>query len=136
MKFKKINDLTYLIRLEKGEEIIKTIAEFCQKNDIKAGYLQGIGAIDYLDIAMYNLDKKEYSSKKIAEPLEITSLFGIITAKKIHIHITVGDKNAAVFGGHLQSGIISVTGEIILHKFFGKIDRYKDEKIGLELMDI
>ena len=136
MKSKKINETTYLLRLEKGEEIIKTIWDFCETENIKAGYLQGIGAVSEVELALYDLSAKKYHDMTLTEPLEIVNLFATVTSKKLHPHIVVGNKKMQCFGGHLKKGVVSATCEIILHRFKGEDLRYTDKDIGLELLDI
>lgn len=41
-EFKKIKD-TYILRLNKGAEIIQSIKDFCNENNIKTGTVQGLG---------------------------------------------------------------------------------------------
>jgi len=134
MKYKKINSDIFVIRLEKGEEVMANLFSFCCQNNIKAGYLQGIGALEQADLALYDLKTKKYYNQVIAGPLEIANFFATITSEKIHAHIVVSDKDMQAFGGHLNSGIVAATAEIILRKFSGRLDRYKDKGIGLELM--
>jgi len=47
--------------------------------------------------------------------LEILSLSGTLSPSGVHLHLSVGDANAAVFGGHLLPGCrIRTTAEIVL----------------------
>ncbi len=72
--------------------------------------------------------------------MEILSLIGNITSMNnepyLHVHITVGDENGKAFGGHLNKAIISVTGEIFITVYDAFVDRFKDEEIGINLMNI
>ena len=43
MEFKKFND-TYVIRLNKGEEVISSLKELCKNEDIKLAEITGLGA--------------------------------------------------------------------------------------------
>jgi uncharacterized protein len=139
MKLIKVKDL-YIIRLEKGEKIVETLIKLAKKEKINAGYLSGIGAISYVELAHYNLDSKKYSSKIIEEPLEIVSLIGnIATMKKdiiIHSHIAVGNDKMEVFGGHLKEAVVAATCEITLKKFSRKVERKYSEEIGLNLLKL
>ncbi|NQU77474.1 DNA-binding protein [Candidatus Falkowbacteria bacterium] len=136
MKIKKIDEKIYLLRLERGEEVMETMMGFCTDKDIKGGYFQAIGAMSEVELALYELESKKYYDKKIQGPLEIVSLFAVISAKKIHAHIVVSDKEMKAIGGHLKKGIVAATCEVVLHVFDCEIGRYADEEIGLELLDI
>lgn len=135
MKAKKFNNF-YIIRLEQGEEILKTIKDFCDKNNIKSGYLSGIGACGEAEIALYSLEEKKYYDKKFTGDFEIVSLSGSISDENIHLHVALGDHSFNMFGGHLKSAVISVTCEIMLIPGESPLSRIHDEKTGLRLLNI
>ena len=63
MKYKK-EDNFYLIFLEKGEEIVKTLTNFCKEKNINSGYIHGIGAVSEAELGAYSLTDKKYKLKK------------------------------------------------------------------------
>ena len=71
--FRKI-DNTYIVRLNKGAEIISAIKDFCTSNNIKVGTVQGIGAINTATFGFFNPETKEYNEKIFECPREITNL--------------------------------------------------------------
>lgn len=129
----------YILRIDKGEEIISVINDFCEKNNIKNGSIIGIGATDNVTIGLFNTTKKEYISKTLKEPMEITSLIGNISTKDnkiyLHMHINIANENLEVYGGHLNECYVSATCEIIIDKIDGLANRKYNEKIGLNLYD-
>jgi len=139
MKYKKIES-TYVIRLEKGERVIEKLLGLCEKEKIKAGYFNGLGALSEVELRHFNLMTKEYSSKKLSGLYEITSLHGNISEMSgksyIHAHIVVGDSQLNSWSGHLNEATVSATCEIFLVKVDGVITRKKDEATGLNLLDI
>ena len=52
----------------------------------------------------------------------------------LHLHITISDLNNNAFGGHLNSAIISTTGEIIIEEIEGDIEREFNEEVRLNLL--
>lgn len=136
MEFKKF-DSKYVIRLEKGEEIVESIKKLCEKEDIKLGTISGIGAINRAVIGLFETNTKEYHSKELTGDMEITSLVGNISQMDgevyLHIHINLANEENKVFGGHLTSAIISATGEIVIDVIEGVVDRKFDEEVGLNL---
>ena len=67
------------------------------------------------------------------------TLIGNITRKEnevyLHCHINFSDASLNTFGGHLVKAVISATGEIIITKIDGEVNRRFDEEIGLNLFD-
>ena len=47
--------------------------------------------------------------------------------------MSAGDENGHVFGGHLNEATVSATCEMVIEIIDGKVDRYFDEEIGLNL---
>ena len=138
MEYRKFED-TYVIRLNKGEEVICALKEICKKEDIKLAEITGLGASDLVEIGVFNVETKEYKTKLFEGMFEITSLVGNVTRKDtevyLHIHINFGDEEGIVKGGHLVQAEISATSEIILRKVNGNVERKFNEDIGLNLLD-
>ena len=138
MEYKMFED-TYVIRLNKGEEVIQCLKELCQKENIKLAEITGLGASDLVEIGVFNVNTKEYNTKVFEGMFEITSLVGNVTTKEsevyLHIHINFGDEDGMVKGGHLVRTNISATSEIILRKIDGEVGRKLSEEIGLNLLE-
>lgn len=136
MEFIKSNN-TYVVRLEKGEEVLASLKKLCEDNGIKAGEVTGIGATDYVKVGLFNVGTKEYASTIINEPMEITSLMGNISTKDgenyLHLHINVATADMMVHGGHLNECRISATCEIYVNVFDQTVERRFDNEIGLNL---
>lgn len=136
MKYKKF-DNTYVVRIEKGEEVISKLTDLCNKESIKLGSIAGIGATDKLVIGLFDTNSKQYHKTTLTGPMEITSLMGNVSTKDgetyLHIHINVCNADMQVYGGHLNECYISATCELHVTKIDGEVDRYFDESIGLNL---
>lgn len=138
MEYRKFND-TYVIRLNKGEEVIESLKNLCRDEDIKLAEITGLGASDFVEIGVFNIYTKEYNTKVFEGMFEITSLVGNVTRKDgevyLHIHINFGDEEGLVKGGHLVKSKISATSEIVLRKIDGEVGRKLDKEIGLNLLN-
>ena len=128
----------YLVRVDRGEELVEKIVEFCQKENINGAWVEGLGAGDKVELSWYDLNKKEYIKKVFEEPFEIVNLSGNIALadKKplLHAHVTLTNTNFQSFGGHLHSLRISGTGEIKITNFNKIISRAMDYNTGLKLL--
>jgi predicted DNA-binding protein with PD1-like motif len=141
MKSKKIDD-TYVIRLEKDEEIITALTKFCEENKIYSGSITGIGGAGDVTLKYFNLKQNKYIEKRFDEGCnyEIIALNGNISMLDgkpfVHLHVTLGDPEYKVFGGHLGSANISITAEIYINVIGEPIDRKLDNEFGLNFLDL
>ena len=56
MVYKTCGD-TIAVRLEKGEEIVSSIRAICEKEGVKAGTIQGLGAADHSVVGIFDFTK-------------------------------------------------------------------------------
>lgn len=138
MEYRKFDD-SYVVRLNKGEEVIESLKSLCKNEDIKLAEITGLGASNLVEIGVFNVNTKEYNTKVFEGMFEITSLVGNATRKDdevyLHIHINFGDENGTVRGGHLVRANISATSEIIVRKINGEVGRKLSDEIGLNLLE-
>ncbi|MBA7497655.1 hypothetical protein ES704_00383 [subsurface metagenome] len=137
MKFKKFKN-KWIVRIDKGEEVIQTIKKVCEDNKIKLGLLSGIGATDRVTVGLFNTKSKQYQSQELIGDYEITNLSGNISTMNgeiyLHLHISLADSKYNAYGGHLTSAVISGTGEIIIEEIEGEIEREFNKEVGLNLL--
>jgi len=129
---------TIVLRLERGEKVIETLLAFCEREKIKGGYFNGLGAAAEVELAHFSLATKAYSILKLSGQYEITGLHGNISTMEgkpyIHSHITVGDGQFHSLSGHLKEAVVSATCEIIVVRLEAEIGRAKDGETGLNLL--
>lgn len=127
-----------VLRLDPGEEIVESILALAEKEEIQAGTIEGIGATDDVTIGIMDLNSREYKMTHYTEPFEITSIMGNLSRKDgkayLHSHINLGGVGGSVIGGHLDSGVISITAEIFIRVIDGAIDRKYHDEIGVNQM--
>jgi len=132
-------DNKYIMRIDRGEEIIETIREFCKENNITLGTISGLGAVDQARIGLFNTKTKEYHAQTLEGDHEITSLSGNISTMDgevyLHVHANLADDKYNTYGGHLNEAVVSGTGEIVIEEIEGQVDREFSNKIGLNLYD-
>jgi len=128
----------YVLRLNKGEELISSLKKFSKKEKIEGAFFWGLGSASQGELAFYNLTKKKYLKQKFKKSVEILNIIGNIGVLDreiiIHAHGIFGNKKMQVFGGHINYLIISATCEIFLTKLKRKISRKYSKEIGLNLV--
>lgn len=50
-----------------------------------------------------------------------------------HLHMSAGDREGKVFGGHLNSATVSATCEMVIRVLDGIVERKLEETVGLNL---
>ena len=133
-------DNTYVIRLERGDEVVACLHDLVQKENIALANVSGIGACDSAIVGVYDLTKKKYHSNHLLGAMEITSLVGNITTMNgqsyVHVHVNLGMLDGSVKGGHLNEAVISATGELMVTAINGSVDRFKDEESGINYLKL
>ena len=138
MQFRRFGN-KYFLRIDRGEEIMASLKNFCEKEKITLAEVKALGAVDDFNVGLFDVETKEYHKNHFAFPAEIVSLWGTVTTKDgefySHIHISAGDKNGHVFGGHLNSATVSATCEMIVEVSEGTVERKFNDEVGLNLFE-
>jgi predicted DNA-binding protein with PD1-like motif len=142
-------------RLSYNADLLEEITDFCNTNNIKAGWITLIGAVKNVKLGFYDQKKHQYvyldqddSYKNVSEtknlekmeskPFEISSCTGNISIKDgksfLHMHIVVSDREGRCFGGHLMPGTKVFAGEFMIHVLKGEeLTRGVDTETNLPL---
>ena len=138
MDYRKFNN-TIVARIEKGEEILEKIKEIALKENIKLANVNALGAINDFTVGLFKTTEKKYYSNSFSGDFEIVSLTGTINTMNgefyTHIHMSAGNAEGQVFGGHLNKAVVSATCEMIINIIDGNVDRKFNEEIGLNLFE-
>jgi predicted DNA-binding protein with PD1-like motif len=130
----------FILRIDRGEEIVGTLKAFCHDHQITLGTVQGIGAVGNAVIGLFETATKEYHTTTLSGDHEITSLLGNITTMDgqpyLHLHITLSDATYLAFGGHLTSAVVSGTCEIFIQTVDDSLNRRFDADVGLNVFDL
>ena len=136
MEYRRFKD-TVIARLDKNEEIHAEVKKIALAENIKLASVSALGAIDKFTVGVYKVDEKKYYANSFAGWFEIVSLTGTISTMNgeyyCHLHLSAGDENGKVFGGHLNEARISATCEMVIRVIDGEVDRRFDEEVGLNV---
>lgn len=136
MEYRKFNN-KIVMRIDREEEILEKIKEVSLKENIKLANINALGAVNDFTVGVFDVNEKKYYSNSFKGNYEIVSLTGTINTMNgefySHLHMSAGDKEGKVFGGHLNRAIVSATCEMIIDIIDGNVDRYFDEDVGLNL---
>ena len=137
MEYKRFGN-TLVVRLDRGEEILEQVRVLAERERIRLAAVQALGAVNDFTVGVFNTQTKTYASNDFQGPYEIVSLTGTIDTKDggfyTHLHMSAGDAQGRVFGGHLNRAVVSATCEMIVTCIDGQADRVFDPEIGLNLL--
>ncbi|HDP96723.1 MAG TPA: DUF296 domain-containing protein [Euryarchaeota archaeon] len=112
---KRMDGRHLLLRLDHGEDVIGSIE----------GAVSGMGGTFMIAVALGMMhefeigyfDRGKYIKKKIEEPVELLAMSGSVSStgeNRVHIHASLAMKDHGSIGGHLISGKVWMSEEILL----------------------
>ena len=137
MDYRKFGD-TYLLRIDRGEEIVEQVLLFAEKENVVLADVSALGATDDFTVGVFDLTEKQYYPHTYTGNHEIVSLTGTLTTKDgkhyQHLHLSAGNAKGDVVGGHLTRAVVSATCEMTVRVLPGRVDRVFDEALGINLI--
>ena len=139
MKYQRFEQ-TIIVRMDKGEDIVEKVKNVALKEKIKLASISALGAINEFTVGVFKTKEKKYYANEFKGDFEIVSLTGTINTMNdeyySHMHLSAGNDQGQVFGGHLNKAIVSATCEMVIQIINGEVDRYFDEEVGLNLLKL
>jgi predicted DNA-binding protein with PD1-like motif len=106
----------YVLRLERGEEILETLNQFAASENIRTGLVSAIGAAEAIELGFFILGTREYVRRVFEGEYEIAPLAGNFSeldgAPFLHAHVTISGADFAAYAGHLFRGVVTATCEV------------------------
>ena len=137
MEYKRFGN-NIVVRMDRGEDIVEQVKVLAEREQIRVASVQALGAVNDCTVGVFNTETKVYGSNRFQGPYEIVSLTGTIDTMDgkfyTHLHMSAGNAQGQVFGGHLNRAVISATCEMIVTVIDGQLDRQFSEEIGLNLL--
>ena len=66
---------TWVIRIQRGEEIVAAMTKACKDNNIRLGIVSAIGAVGEATIGLYDVANQEYHSESFSGDMEIPFMY-------------------------------------------------------------
>lgn len=129
-----------MLRLETGEDLLGTLAEFAHRNEIRSAAVPlGIGQLRTATLGYWN--GQEYEPREVEGATELVSLSGSIAEAEgrpsIHLHASLGTRSFSTISGHVLRGTVGVLAEVYVESFPGHpFGRPLDESLGLRTLDL
>jgi predicted DNA-binding protein with PD1-like motif len=139
MKYANLDEHTYAMRLDPGEDIHAEIQQFCAEQHIDNASISGIGSVERLTLAHYSIQTKQFTDKALEGIFEVTSLVGNVAlvdgSPFAHLHVTAAGPDMQSFGGHLVKGECSATLELVIAGYPSHHQKHENADVGLKVWD-
>lgn len=139
MRQRRIED-GFAIVLQRGDSVHECLMELAREEDLRAGFVTGIGAFEQAVLAFYDIERRKYIETPVPGVLEVASLTGNVTRVDgepfVHLHAVVAGRDLVARAGHLVSARVGATLEAFVHDLGDDIVRNFHADIGLKLWQL
>lgn len=131
----------HVVILESGEEAFAALTRFANEARMTAASVTAIGAFEKAVVGWFDFATKTYKKIEVNEQCEVLSALGDVAVgddgkASLHVHIVLGLSDGSTRGGHLPSGTVRPTLEVVLTEVPARLRRKKRADIGIALIDI
>jgi len=113
----------FLSQLPSGEDIIRSLEDFCRENVVKLAVFSVIGAVSLCTIGIFDQKQHVHVTSRKDTPMEIITCTGNITLHEdypyVQAQIILADQLGKISGGRLFSDTLLFAGELQLMELLG-----------------
>lgn len=139
MRVKRTGD-GFIVRLERGEELIASLTALMEEHDIGSGSVIGLGAVDHARLGCFRVEQRDYVDRVVEGDLEVVGLTGTMSwydgSPFPHVHLMLTDDGFRATGGHCFEARVSATLELVVRAWDQRIERRADPSLGLHVLDL
>ncbi len=129
----------FVMVCEKGDDPVEELRAFARHHSVASASFTAIGAFSKVTLGYFDPAVMDYRHNRVDEQVEVLSLIGDIASNdgepQVHAHVVVGRSDATTRGGHLLSGSVWPTLEVVLTETPTPLRRRSDAETGLALID-
>lgn len=131
---------TFAVVLGETESVMDELDTFAAAQGVSAAAVTAIGAFSEATLGFFDRAERRYVEIPVREQAEVLSLVGDIGRDDadrvaLHAHVVLGLRDGSTRGGHLLSGTVWPTLEVMVTESPGVLRRRYREDVGLALID-
>lgn len=127
-------DGLWLLCLESGEWLRKSLEAFCLERSLRGAQVSGIGGLREVELGYWR--GGDYQRQTLPGDWELVSLQGNITLYQgqpfAHLHASLAGPDLSIRGGHFFEGRVTATAELFVNPC-RPVVREWDESVGAGL---
>jgi len=144
MRIQQLDDVegrrSFVLVCDRGDDPMEALAAGAKRFDLSGAALTGIGAFSSVTLGFFDRARRDYTRRVIREQVEVVSLVGNIALDRgeprVHAHVVLGRSDGSALGGHLLSGSVDPTLEVMIVESPATLRRKIDQATGLALLDV
>ena len=130
---------TWAVILETGDEAMDCLGRFARERDITGASLSAIGAFEEAVLLYFDWQSKAYQEIPVPEQVEVAAFTGDIGVDAegtpaLPVHVVLGRHDGSALAGHLKTGKVRPTLEVIVTETPRHLRRVADAATGLTLI--
>ena len=131
----------HVVVLDAGEEAFAALTRFANDAGVSGASLTAIGAFEHATLGWFDFASKSYRKIEVNEQCEVLSAIGDVAIgddgkASVHVHVVLGLSDGSTRGGHLLSGVVRPTLEVVLTDVPVTLRRTKRPELGIALVDL
>lgn len=129
----------YVLVLAPGEDAVRELTAFARDRDLRAAQVTAVGAFRSAVVGWFDREAKDYRHIPVDTQCEVLSVLGDVAAGEDgpvpHLHAVLGLPDGTTRGGHLLSGEVWPTLEVVVRSSPAELAKTYRPEIGLALID-
>ncbi len=132
---------TVAVVFQTGDEFVAGPERVAWDLGLEAAALTAVGVFRRATLGYFDWETKDYRELPVEEQVEVVSLAGNIARledglPKVHAHAVLGRRDGSARCGHVLSGEVRPTLEVVLEESPAHLRRRHDPVTGLALVDL
>ncbi|MBI4880666.1 MAG: DNA-binding protein [Planctomycetes bacterium] len=136
MRVLRAGEKLFMVRVDRGEEVVAALQAVALSLGIKSGAVTGIGGLREARLAFLDTKTRQYQTRDFAGDYELISLTGNFALFEgrpfLHAHVVLSDAEFRCVAGHLVSAVVGVTGEFALRAGDAPLERRQNDDLGIK----
>ncbi|MEU3948396.1 PPC domain-containing DNA-binding protein [Streptomyces sp. NPDC029526] len=130
----------YVVVLDPGEDAVRALTDFARERSLGASQITAVGAFSEAVVGWFDREAMDYRPIPVDEQCEVLSLIGDVAVgddgPAPHLHAVLGLSDGSTRGGHLLSGRVWPTLEVIVRDSPAELAKTHHPELGLALIDL
>lgn len=130
----------YVTVLDPGEEAVAVLSAFARDQKLTAAQITAVGAFERTTVGWFDRSARKYQPISVDEQCEVLSLLGDVAigtdGPQLHLHAVLGLSDGSTRGGHLLSGQVWPTLEVIIREAPAELVKTDRPDLGIALIDL